>query len=526
MSKSKKKNKQTKKIPKSAAKTSAKGPAFMQNASLHGIIIFVLSMLLYANTFTHDFAQDDAIVIHDNMFTSQGLEGIPGILGNDTFFGFFKEEGKAQLVSGGRYRPLTLILFAFEVELFGMNPVVGHVMNAVFYGLTGLFLYWLLLQFFAPQGKELKGFFIAFFASLLFVSHPIHTEAVANIKGRDEIICLLGSLIALYLSFLALRQKNPLLHIATAVIFFLALLAKENAITFLAVVPLSLYFFSKAKGEQFFLHLLPFLVASVAFLFLRSQIIPMSFGDASMELMNNPFLKIEGGRYVLLSKMEQLAIIVFTMGKYLQLLFFPIILTHDYYPRQIDLMQWTDPLVILSLLLYIGLFVYAVLRLLKKDPISFCILYFFATVSIISNVFFSVGTNMSERFMFMPSLGFCLAIAILIWRMVEKKPAKNLSLGLALAVLLTALFSIRTVMRNPAWQSNYTLFTTDIQSSPNSAKLRNAVGGELITQSVKDTTLSEQVRAEMRKEAVGPSIGSHQNSSKLQEFLSPSGECL
>lgn len=479
------------------------GPSWLSNQRLQSWVVFLLGVVLYANTFTHDFAQDDAIVLYDNMFTVEGLSGIPGIIGNDTFYGFFKEDGKAQLVSGGRYRPLTLILFAFEVEIFGVSAGIGHIMNALFYGLTGLLLYLLILQFFSPKANTSKGYFIAFATALLFVSHPIHTEAVANIKGRDEIMTLLGSLSALYFSLLAFRQKKNLLHILAGVLFFLALLAKENAITFLAVVPLTFYCFTKADKNQIAWQVLPFIVATGAFLFIRQQVLPLSLGEPSLELMNNPFLKIEGGRYVLLSFMEQMAIVVFTMGKYLQLLFFPITLTHDYYPRHVDLMAWTDWQVLLSLAIYGALLIYAFLRLPKKDPVSYGILYFLITFSVVSNILFPVGTNMSERFMFMPSVGFCFILAILFWRIIQRNQQKNWSIGLGLIVLIVVLFSIRTIIRNPAWKNNYTLFTTDIQHSPSSAKLRNAVGGELITQSVQNESLNEQQRADMQKEAVG-----------------------
>ncbi len=238
--KSKKGTKSTKK--RKVQKCLINQPAWLTNNKVHNWVLFLMGVLLYANTFTHDFAQDDAIVITDNMFTQQGISGIPGILTKDTFFGFFKDENKANLVAGGRYRPLTLVLFALEYELFGENPTVNHIVNALLYGLTGVFLYLLLLQFFPKKKDETKSFWIALAGSLLFIAHPIHTEAVANIKGRDEIMTLLLSLMALFYAFRAYRTKRLGLSVLAGVLFFLALLAKENAITFLAVVPLAFTF--------------------------------------------------------------------------------------------------------------------------------------------------------------------------------------------------------------------------------------------------------------------------------------------
>jgi hypothetical protein len=198
--------------------------------------IFLLGVLLYANSLFFDYAVDDAIVIYDNEFTTKGVAGIPALLKYDTFRGFFKVEGKENLVAGGRYRPLTPIMYAIEVQLFApkkrdangqvvkdkdgdtvydpnedgklnMVKFIGHLVNVLLYGLTGVVLFWLLLKMLAKDGRlsVAQGYapFVALGATLLFMVHPVHTEVVANVKGRDEIVSLLGSLAALYLSLKA-----------------------------------------------------------------------------------------------------------------------------------------------------------------------------------------------------------------------------------------------------------------------------------------------------------------------------------
>ena len=198
----------TKKKAPSTQKKKQKGIvqqwAWLQKTTYLAVGLFFLSVLIYSNTFKHDFAQDDAIVITENMFTTQGVKGIPGLFKYDTFFGFFKVEGKAKLVSGGRYRPLTPAMFALEYQLFGESPKAMHVLNAIWYGITVVVLYLLLLALFQARIKwdtALKTtaiYWIPLLAAFIFAVHPLHTEAVANIKGRDEIMTLLGSLRRLY----------------------------------------------------------------------------------------------------------------------------------------------------------------------------------------------------------------------------------------------------------------------------------------------------------------------------------------
>ncbi len=476
-------------------------PDWLNNQKLHLWVLGIFSFLLYANTISHDYTQDDAIVITDNMFTTEGVSGIPGLLKYDTFYGFFKEAGKANLVTGGRYRPLTPILFALEYQIVGKNPWLGHLMNAAYYAFTVLLLYLVLLTLFRQQKDEGRAFFIALVASLLFAAHPLHTEAVANIKGRDEIISLLGALGALYLSLQAFLQNKKMLHLAAGVVFFLALMSKENAITFLAIVPLAYYFFTKTSIKNIATYSLPFVVAAFFFILLRTSILGLSLGETSMELMNNPYLKIVNGQWVPFTAGEKLATVFFTLGKYLQLFIFPHPLTHDYYPRHIDLMQWSNWQVILSFLAYLGLVVVAIRGLLKKDALAFAILFFLATLSIVSNVLFPLGVHMAERLIFMPSVGLCLAAAILLYRYGFQGSLKSARFKplMGALVVIALLFSIKTITRNQAWANNFTLFTTDIQVSKNSAKLRNAVGGELIAQANKET--NETKKREMLTEA-------------------------
>lgn len=489
-------------------------PATTFNVNKLAWVAFFVGFAVYANTLFHDYTLDDAIVIYDNEFTTKGLAGIPGLLQYDTFRGFFKEAGKEKLVSGGRYRPLTPVMFALEVQLFAPpkrgtdgkvvtdsaghtiydpwqngqpNTVkfVGHLVNVLLFGLTGWLIVHLLYLLFSGAGSSEKAaLWIAGAAALLFMVHPVHTEVVANIKGRDEIATLLGSIAALYFSLRAYREQKPLYSALAGLVFFLGLMAKENAITFLAVVPLAFYFFTKARFPTIVKQTMPFVFAAAIFLLIRTSILGWDFGGTPpRELMNNPFLKLVNGQWVDFSTGEKFATIFYTLGKYLQLLVFPHPLCHDYYPRAIDIMSFGDWQVILSLLLYVGMGVYALMGIAKKNPISFGILYYLATLSIVSNIFFPIGTNMGERFIYMPSLGFTMVVAVLLWRWGKTRWYSRGWVTAGAVVLLV--LAAKSVVRNTVWKDNFTLFTHDVKIQPRSAKLQTAAGGDLITHAIK-----------------------------------------
>lgn len=456
-------------------------PASLAGVPLNrlGPFLALLGTILYFQTVGFDYTQDDAIVISDNMYTTKGVEGIGGLLSHDTFYGYFKDATKTRLVSGGRYRPLTPIMFAIEREIAGPKPWFSHFINAVCYGLLCWILFGFTKELLTPRLTASVALKVAVITGLVFALHPIHTEAVANIKGRDEIVAAMGALGGLWLMLQSVRDSNPRrLGGAAALFFFLGLLAKENVITMLAVVPLTLWWYSKNVHIRWMTIMIPIVAACGLFLLLRGGVTGWNKGEAPKELMNNPFLKIENNIYVPFSFGERTATIVYTMGKYVQLLLFPYPLTHDYYPRHIDIQDWGKPLVILSILAWLALLMVVIRGWKTRSWWAYGILFYICTMSITSNLVFPVGTNMSERFAFLPSYGFSLIAGLATVRLLD---SKNRKLAFALGMVLLLAYSRWTLIRSRVWKDNHTLFTTDIKTSGRSAKLLNAVGGDLIT---------------------------------------------
>lgn len=448
-------------------------PGFWKRNLAPALILFLLPFALYFAAFDYGYVLDDQIVLSGNDFVKEGFGGIGDILSKETFTGFLGEQ--QDLVAGGRYRPLSLVAFAIEYEFFGDKPGVFHFINVLWYALLGLLIFRVLALLF-PARKSAWYFSIPFLAALLFLAHPIHTEAVANIKGRDEIMTFTLAMAALYLSLRYVARPNILYLGASFIVFLLALLAKENAITFLAVVPLTIYCFTKASLRRNATVLIPLVTATVVYIAIRYQVIGylLDSGKEVTGLMNNPFRDMTGG--------EKYATIFYTLWRYIRLLFFPHPLTHDYYPYHIPKISWNDFRAIGPLLLYAGLTVYAILGLRKKRHVpAYAILFFIATLSITSNFVFSVGTFMNERFAFMPSLGFTILIAYwlvdyLPKQLVNRDFAKSAALGLAL--LLLAGYSYRTLTRVPDWKDSMSLNLSAVKVSKNSARINNFMGFE------------------------------------------------
>src|SRR5690606_1658872 len=89
------------------------------------------------------------------------------------------------------YRPVVLASFAIEHEFFGESAQVSHFINVLLYAISGLILFMLLTRLFSSM-----NIIFPFIVSLLFIAHPLHTEVVANIKNRDDILALMFALLS------------------------------------------------------------------------------------------------------------------------------------------------------------------------------------------------------------------------------------------------------------------------------------------------------------------------------------------
>ncbi len=463
-------------LPKAASKKSF----FNGQNKVPYLVIFITSFVLYANTLFMDYALDDRLMITENTFTKKGFAGIPDILTSDSFVGFFGKQ--KNLVAGGRYRPLSHISFAIEYQLFGFKPFIGHLINVLLYGFACLLIFKVLLLLFHNRKKNKWYLTIPFIATILFAAHPLHTEVVANIKGRDEIMSLIGSFAALYFILKYVQNVKPIQLLWASISFFLALLSKENAITFVVLIPITLFFFTNVSLKRGFIATLPLVFCAFLFVIIRYKVLGFLLGTTiETELLNNPFLYC--------STPEKFATIFLTWGKYLLLILFPHPLTHDYYPKQIPIIQLADFRAIIPLLLYVLMTIYAILRFHKKDIFAYGILLFGITFSISSNLLFPIGTFMNERFMFIPILGFTIALAYFLVEKLPKliKNTKNFQQGvIVFLTVLTLGYSVKTIARNPAWTDDYTLFTTDVKVSKNSAKCNVSAGGQTLEKAEKE----------------------------------------
>ena len=457
---------------------------------IHFLLISVAVLGLYWPTTKYGFVLDDKMVISENNFVKEGIKGVPDIWNNDSMTGYLGKQ--MDLLVGGRYRPLSLIVFAIAYDFWNLDSYSFHLLNLIFYLVACLIFYITLLNLFRLNKSEnIQNRIYIFVASLLFAIHPIHTEAVANIKGLDEILSFLFGILSL-LFILNYSDKKKVIFLGLGGLsFLLGLLAKESILPLLIAIPAALYFFRDSSLKTVFYNFVILLVPTIIYLIIRNNALGFLLNNEVnfTGIMNNPYLDA--------SLSQKTGTILFTLLLYIKLLFFPHPLTHDYYPYHIKLIEVYHPFSLLSLI-FLGFLIWVAIKGIKqRNKLSWIIFYFFITISIVSNVLINVGTFMNERFLFLPSLAFSAMLIYAFEKFETKTKIKNTLFVLSTLYFLG--FSFQTYARIPDWENEITLNKAAVKISKNSARANCFYGVNIYNQILKDSV--QEVKLEKITEA-------------------------
>ncbi len=454
------------------------------------LVLAVLSCVLYANTLWNGYVLDDVMMITQNRFVQQGVGGVPTLLTTSQLRGYMGD------LATDKYRPLALATFAVEHSLFGNDAMPAHLLNILLFAACVVALFTFLNRLFGGQRMVL-----AFVAALLFLAHPVHTEVVANIKSRDELLCFLFAFLSLN-AFLGYAQSGrPMQLVAGVLLLFLSILSKETVITFLGVVPLVFFAYRNEHRRRSLFITAGMAVAFVTFLVIRALIVQGSGQGETVEvrLVYNLLALAPDAA-------TRLATEVAILGKYLQLLFVPHPLICFYGPGSIPFSTFGSWQVWVSATVYLALLSVAGYRLYRygKDPLALGMAFYLCTISLFSNIPFFVGTAFAERFAFFASAGFCMALAWAFdkWVMRGSNDVRQLLGVKPLAVLLPVMvaYSALTFARNADWKNDATLCLGDAMKAPNDTWVQYFAGQEL-QQQCEAATDSVQFR-QLNKESI------------------------
>jgi len=423
--------------------------------------LLIVVALLYGNVLKNGYSLDDSIVTESSNITAKGIRAIPKLLHS-----YYIERAKNVKFE---YRPLAKISFALEHELFGVNVVVSHFVNLLLYTLALFLLYSALKVLFSAYDDA-----IAFYCTLLFAIMPIHTEVVASLKNREELLCFIFCMIALkqFLLFFDSGFKKWLSLLFALLAFYLAFLTKLDALPFLAVIPILAYAKTRLHLRQaIFFGALLFGTYFLYILTKRGALEKTSAKRMSAWFENPLFFE-----YVL---KYRIVAMFNSLGFYIvqDLVPFKQSCYYGYDTIPVFRLSWHGWLGILaSPLIAWGL----IRSYLKKDLLLFSGLFIFCgSVSMYLNLVRPAVGIVADRFAFLSSLGAAITVVALLHRYFSLTPAAPRQLKIAAAVV-ALVFGTGIISRNQDWKSLDTLIHADYPKYPNSAFLNYREGLSLV----------------------------------------------
>lgn len=549
------------------------------------IFLLIFISVIYGNTLQNYYNIDDTYVTQNNPIVQKGISGIPKILTER----YVDEEGN----SFG-YRPMATVTYAIEYQLWVQNPNISHLINTLLFALCAMLLFLTVRKIF-PDTNHLFTLAIVF----LFAAHPIHTEVVASLKNRETLLSFLFSLVSLhlFLKWYDVRKAAPV--VVGVFAFVIAFLSKQDAITFAAVIPLALFYYSgeslpewlrlprQISQEQLFNlvtfsgflifwyvsnHAWPWITAVAFFtviFFLLFRYFRFTrkreenpnkpvhrlflFAGFTFTLLSGIFSKNYFALFALvcfavfflrffdkfgfsfgklpktithivfpLATLSFIGILIYklpnlylppetktvynfenpqfsnhpdyptiplafyTLFFYLKKLIWPHPLGFYYGYKMIPEVSWLMPEVIFSVIFHVGIFIWAIYKLPKKHILSFAILYYLVTISIFTNIVIKIPGIVGERLAFFPSLGFCIALAWGIFKLLkipveaQQIPRKKRIQLVVVLLLILIPYSVKTITRNTHWKDYLTLYSHDIGYLANSAKANNMYANQLL----------------------------------------------
>ncbi len=427
------------------------------------VVIAVPAILLYANTFTHEFVNfdDPDLVIQNTTIRSLSVQNLKAIF----------TPGEV-----GAFQPVRTLSYAFDYHFWQLDPAGYHLTNVVCHAINTLLVYAIVFTL-------SQQILMASLASLLFAVHPVHVEAVAWIAGRRDVLATAFGLLSFFFLLKCFpprretsKQEEPparrmciFWYLLTLGCFALGLLTKPSIV----ILPL-----------LFLLYDVCFLRPPIMTAWRRGlAYLPFFLGSLIFFLV---FLKVSRSSGVVEQSYHaqdafgRLLTMIQVFGEYILMLFVPRHLSVTYGITPVESLG--NPSFLLALGVLSLVVMLTVIAWKTSRTVFFAIAWLFISLLPVSNII-PIAITKADRYLYLPSAGFCLAAAWLAMRgrrFIAEGTASNkrlLEMGywLMIGVVLLS-YGIQTVQRNRDWKDSHTLWTATLETHPDSPIALNNLG--------------------------------------------------
>lgn len=450
--------------------------SFLNNVKYHKILLVVLVLTVFGNTLFNVYSLDDALDIFENEKVMKGIAGIPEI-----FTSSFCIINNAEF----DYRPISPATFAIEYQLFGLSPHISHFFNILLYIGVALLAYnflSLLLNKYKP--------IVVFMIAVLFTVHPLHTEVVASLKNRQELLAYLFGFLSMIKVYEYILKEQRSKYVVLAVFFMiLSLLSKLSALPFVGIIVFMLYYYSNCKIEfkKLAIGLLIVAVPLVIIFFTKDWL----FRD-NYTFDENPLF------FATLS--ERIGTTFKIYLHYFRLLVIPYPLCFYYGFDTIKVIPFYHPISIAGILFFIFLIKKAFQWLKERNVKGVLLLFFLMSVSMYNNVTFIYPGMMSDRAMFMSGT-WCIALVVIIVYdefFTVKSRQRSSVFRYSILVMFCSIFLYYVTwsfIRNMQWKNQLSIMEADIPHLKNSSFANFLYGWSLQNSYNETLDISEKEKA-------------------------------
>lgn len=413
----------------------------VEHKTIVAVFLFLICFGVFAPSLRNDFVWDDIFYIKNSpdYFKVSNIN-------SGLFLGIKGHQGFSY------YRPMLFISFAIDHELWGLSPFGFHLSNIIFYSISTVLFYLLVLfvlEEFRVDGKEVK----AFLSSLFFAFYPTHVEAASWISGRMDLLCSIFFFLAFVFHILSYRKLSFL--VLTGVCFSLSLLSKEVAVAF-PIVVLGFDILSRRyKSRDNILRYAIYGILILIYFYLRGRaILPESPGGDVQQSTH--------ATYKVLQMWEVLRVLLCSYLFYIKKLLFPF----DLNPFITAVPQGFYYLVS-SILVILLLCVISFISIRRKEYVTaFSVFWIFITLgpSSFVTIFPVAATPLADRYLYVPSGGYCLLIGYLIIELGKRVEYKKIGYALGFALCLSYLFF--TIRGQGIWKNDLVFWEAVSKRSP------------------------------------------------------------
>ena len=423
-------------------------------------LLALLCLIVYYNSLSNGFVYDDLGSIVENKYINQ-----PGRLLTSLFDQSYYQFAGLE----ASYRPVATLSYFLIYTFAELNPFYYHLVSLILHTLNAILVYWLANLI---LGQRLR----ALIAGLLFACHPVLSEAVNCIDFNDDLLAAFFFMLAL-IGYIRIKSGEFIANIRsyalTLFLYILGLLSKEMAITLPAIVLLYDLVLRDVDRPALNIKQRLTVVRERIYFYIGFMTISLIYLGIRFFVLYNPreSLKASAG-----SLFERIVYLPGHIFRFIELTLYPGNLNADYvYSYPSGFFEIWNLIGLVVLLALVG-GAFLIHRFSKE--ISFGIWWFLITLVPVYNLI-EIYHPLAERYLYLPIIGFCLVVAVAVDAAAKRWFAKPFAGNVATlipVIVIISLYSVATITRNPVWQNNFVLWSTTVQSSPDSLVARGGLG--------------------------------------------------